>query len=345
MLQLKNETPFAAAINLFPDPEGIDTLYVTLKATFAIEDGQPAVAEEQVPVQLADEYWGEPGESSLKYASEAHLCKLSTDVVLVGFAQAPEARRVNQLDVLLRVGPVRKQVRVFGDREWTGRLLGRSITAPEPFAKLPLVWERAFGGVHEADPQKGKIFAEGCNPVGRAFRGTRSRGEMAGTLLPNLEDPAALLSSPGDKQDPACFAFVAPSWQPRVSFVGTYDQAWEQRRAPYLPLDFDSRFFNCAPAGLVCPGYLVGAEPVELTGVSPVGPLLFHLPVCKARLAIRLAGCSESPPLRLETVLFEPEESRFAMLWRAALPCDKQALKVESIDLALERLDLGGGAS
>ena len=50
MLQLKNETPFAAAINLFPDPEGIDTLYVTLKATFAIEDGQPAVAEEQVPV-------------------------------------------------------------------------------------------------------------------------------------------------------------------------------------------------------------------------------------------------------------------------------------------------------
>ena len=133
---------------------------------------------------------------------------------------------MNQLDVLLRVGPVRKQVRVFGDREWTGRLLGRSITAPEPFAKLPLVWERAFGGVHEADPREGQDLRRGVQPGGSGLpghaqpwgNGRHAATRTSRTLLPSsraLETSRTPLASrsshpPGNHGSPSS----APTTRP-----------------------------------------------------------------------------------------------------------------------------------
>jgi hypothetical protein len=346
VLQLENKTPFAAAINLFQDAKGLDTLYVTLKATFSIAESEPLVAEEQVSVQQGDEYWGEPGESSIKYASEAHLTKPSTDVVLVGSARVPDGQSVQRLDTLVSVGPVKKQVTVFGDRVWTGRSLGGyEFTDPEPFESMPLTWERAYGGKHVPDPEKDTFLAEWRNPVGCGFKGKRGRGDMTGQPVPNLEDPSKRLSKPGGKQTPSCFAYVAPGWQQRAQYAGTYDAAWQKNRAPYLPDDFDPRFFNCAPEGLICPTYLQGGEPVDLVGVSPLGPLHFLLPVCETTATIHVAGRTESPPLLLETVLLEPDESRFSMQWRAAMQCDKEALRVERVELDVAQLELAGGVA
>ena len=71
---------------------------------------------------------------------------------------------------------------------------------------------------------------------------------------------------------------ICAHWMPRRQYAGTYDARWEQSRAPYLPADFDPRFFQVAPADQVVPGYLTGGEPVELFGVSPWGPVRFTLP-------------------------------------------------------------------
>ena len=97
MLQLEDKTPFVSALSLLQDVLGIDTLYVAVKATFSLGD-QLAVAEEQLPLRMADEFWGEPGESSLKYASDIHLAKPCTDVALVGRAHAPGKQPVEELD-------------------------------------------------------------------------------------------------------------------------------------------------------------------------------------------------------------------------------------------------------
>ena len=53
MLQLKNQSPLAPAISLLPNKDGIDTLYVVVRATFELE---PALklAEKQLPPVLAD---------------------------------------------------------------------------------------------------------------------------------------------------------------------------------------------------------------------------------------------------------------------------------------------------
>ncbi len=329
MLQVDNQTPFVTNLLVLPDERGIDTLYPMLKATLTLPDLQ--LAEEQVAVVQGDDYWGEPGESSLKCANEAHLTKPSTDVVLVGSAWSPSGRSVETLDVELRVGPVEKCVRVVGDRVWKHGVLNVVPSKPKPFVSMPLVWERAFGGIHRIDPDKPKIKGIPENPVGAGFRGRRSIKEIAEVDIPNLEDPKRPFAKHGDKSRPAGFGWIAPSWSPRTEYVGTYDEAWQKTRAPFLPDDFDPRFFQAASPDLITPSYLVGGEPVRVIGAHREGPLEFRLPELRPEVAVRVAGREEQPALHLETVQLEPDDDRITLTWRAQLSCDKSVLKVEVV--------------
>ena len=83
MLQLKNNTPFSAAIALFPNEQGIETLYTIVKASFRIGQ-QWTLMDEQAPPQQEDIFWGEPGESSLRLPSDYHPGKAATDVIMIG---------------------------------------------------------------------------------------------------------------------------------------------------------------------------------------------------------------------------------------------------------------------
>ncbi len=344
MLQLKNKTPFQASIAVFPNEQGVDTLYVIVKGTFSL--GQTVqLAEKQRAVVLADDYWGEPGTSSVKYASEAHLSKPSTDVVVIGEACAPGQRPVTQLDVSIAVADRKKTIRVFGDRVWEKGLFGMKMSDPAPFETMPLVYERAFGGIHLVDPDKNEVVFEPRNPVGRGFAGKRKNTELDGMKLPNLEDPTSLITKPTQTPAPAGCGFVSPAWEPRKSHAGTYDDVWQKTRAPYLPDDFSSPYFNAAHPDLICRRYLRGGEPVDVTNMSPRGPLQFRLPTCQIEAAVRVAGNSASPPCHLETVLIEPGAGVLCLTWRAELPCDKKVLKVEQVELAVHGLDSIGKAA
>lgn len=334
MLQLKKNIPFEAGITVFPDQQGVDSLIVSIKATFLL-NGKVDIAAEQSPLIYADEYWGEPGQSSLKLASEMHLLKPATDIVLLGHAQAPNRRSVHQLNVTLMVGNLKKIVRIFGDRQW----MSSRPTAPMPFETMPLIYERAFGGLHQIDDE---VLFEPRNPVGKGFAGKRKNAELEKLPLPNIEDPHHLLSSPGDRPAPAGFGYIAPSWAPRKLYAGTYDEKWQKHRAPYLPDDFNPRFFNAAHPELVYPVFLQGGEPVQVVNASPYGPLGFTLPVCRMEAVVNIAGKKEKPPLNLETLLIEPDQLRFSMLWRGIVTCDKKALEIEQIDIDLKQLDFIG---
>ena len=334
MLQLDNETPFETHLSVMPDATGVDTLFVVLKATFAL-GRQLEIAEEQEPVVVADACKGEPGASSLEVAGEVHLARPGTDVVLTGEAVAPGGRPVDRLDVTVVVAGQGKAVRVFGDRQWYSGAMGIQPGSPRPFARMPLVYERAFGGAME-----GSVAFEARNPVGVGVWADRPASEAVGRPVPNLEDPRRLLQAPGDRPPPACFGPVAPSWQPRAGFAGTYDQQWQRTRAPLLPVDFDARFFNVAPPELTFPGHLQGGEPVQVSGVSPDGLLSFHLPVCRLVATVALGRDLQRPPLSLEKVHIQPGEGRLCLLWRAALPCDKQAMKVRAVHVGLQELSM-----
>src|SRR6185503_5660973 len=208
----QNLTPFAAEALLLLDEEGAQVITLIAKATYAIKGSGLALASEQAPLVKAPIHHGEPGASSLKYESEASYTKTATDVVLLGHAQ-PEQGRAPSVDVTLEVGPIRKQVRVFGERTWKRTLGTPTISAPRPFERMPLVYERAFGGRDLP-----------LNPVGVGYAPPDREPEAL--LVPNLEDPAELLQQPTDRPAPRGFGYLCPDWAPRRQHAGTFDEAW-----------------------------------------------------------------------------------------------------------------------
>lgn len=328
MLQVKNSTPFKASIALLPDAHGVDTAYVIVKGTFTIGE-RLTVADEQLPVALADEYHDDPQSSSIRIPSDVCLMKPGTDVVVLGSAWAPAGTPSWRTDVSVSVGPLFKTVRVFGDRVWTSTAAGASIAWVAPFVRLPLVWERAFGG---SRPTAAGPVSDPRNPAGKGLLAKAGGELLEGAVLPNVEDPSQLIGGPADAPPPAGFAPIAPSWEPRRSLAGTYDERWQRDRAPYLPRDFDLRFFHLAASGLVANGYLEGGEPVELLGLTPAGTSRFVLPRLAIDVRYRFDAGTDVRRAVLDTVIIEPDASRLALVWRTALACDKRTLKLREVD-------------
>ena len=136
--------------------------------------------------------------------------------------------------------------------------------------------------------------------------------------LPNFEDANDPYREFGDTPAPVGFGFIQASWQPRASFAGTYDSAWEDQRKPLLPLDFDRRFFNSASPGLIAPGYLRGDEDVVIIGASPDGRVAFRLPALDPpEIVIHLRGGSrETRRGALDTVVIDMDARTLTLLWR-----------------------------
>ena len=331
MLQLSNSTPFKATFAKLCNASGVDTLYVVVTATFRLMP-QLELAERQLVPLVSDAYHGEPGASSLRHAGELHLGKPGTDVVLVGHARTPGGKRTTALQVGVRVGSYERLLQVFGDRTWRGV----EASKPAPFVEMPLVYERAFGGcIREQDSV---VESDERNPVGVGLAIARGRAAF-GDPLPNIEDPRQLLLD-GGLPAPAGLGCIAPAWLPRRRFAGTYDARWQRTRAPYLPEDFDARFFHCASEGLSFGTGLSGGEPLVLLGVSERGPIFSAVPSCALEAAFAVRRELHAVPMRLQTVLLEPDENRMRLTFHAQFVCDKLALEVERIELSLHSLDL-----
>jgi hypothetical protein len=332
MWEVDNQTEFAADRGWVRDRDGTEIWLVAVKATFDIlPDGTTQVSEEQPDVLRTPVHHGEPGRSSLRYESDLVLRKSTTDVTLCGHAHAPGGQPVNALDVGLRVGNLKKVLRVSGDRTWGG--LGP--TSPEPFTTMPLVYERAFGGVDPASSHPERDW-EWRNPVGTGFACSRSGASKV--RLPNVEYPDQLMRSWDERPAPAGFGPLASHWQPRASFAGTYDDAWMQERQPLLPRDFDERFFHCAPQDQQSPGPMRGGEPVVLLNVSPHGALRFLLPKISLGFETRFRGTEAQIHRyrRLHGVILEPDFPRVSLVWLSALPCHHLVHKLQRTIVTLK---------
>jgi len=235
------------------------------------------------------------------------------------------------MDVSLTAGSIRKTVRIFGDRVWERSGVVHSISRAQPFETMPLVWERAYGGM---DRKGTELRAEVRNPVGAGYRAKDGDNALDGLRLPNLEDPAEIITDWKQYPAPACFAPICAHWEPRQSYAGTYDARWQEQRAPYLPEDFDPRFFQLAPPGLIAPEYLRAGQWIEAQGVTPSGGLRLQLPPVRIETTYVVDGSPKSVPANLDTIVLEPDHGRLLLVWRAALRCDKKALRVNEVRAA-----------
>jgi hypothetical protein len=325
MWQVDNRTPFAVERGWVRDRDGAEIWLVAAKCTFDIKpDGSTEVAAAQPPVLRAPEYYGEPGRSSLKYEADLVLTKRTTDVIVVGQAYAPGGRPVTELEVGFRVGPIQKLLRVFGDRRWSTF----GCSSPEPFVTMPIVYERAFGGVDQRSDHPERDW-EWRNPLGTGFAITRDNA--TGVALPNIEYPNELVSSWKDRPRPAGFGALGCHWQPRAGFAGTYDEQWLRDRQPLLPVDFDDRFFQYAPPDQQPSAFLRGGEPVVIVGLTAAGDLRFLLPRVELRFVTRFYDGTRQVhgDPALHSVILEPDYPRVSVVWHSALPCHFKVQKLE----------------
>lgn len=333
---IQNHTPFAFEPIFLADEDGQPLFTPLIKATYVYQDGMELnLSEEQVPVNFSGELHGDPETSSYKYEPECSFIKPATDIVLIGHAHAPNSK-TTELDVGLRVGPVQKIVHVIGDRYLTNYKGAVSISTPMPFEKIPLTYERAYGGWDRRNADPAKHSFNPYNPVGTGF-GFQEPEMNSPVRLPNLDDPKPPFKGLGRKIPAAGFGFISPNWQPRLSFAGTYDKKWDESRKPLLPMDFDRKFFNAASPGLIAPGYLRGDEAVTITNATPNGRISFNLPgitppTCTVELRDRKKMILQT---QLDTVIINTDENLVFLLWRAHMvvkngPHDILAIEIDT---------------
>lgn len=296
------------------DRHGDEILVVAVTARFAlplpgrIHHGELEPHEQQAPPPFADVHWGDPASSSLRYEGLSAYTRPATDIYLNGSAWARAGRPVEQMDVEVRVGPCQARARVIGDRVWVRTFGSLRSSPPVAFERMPLVWERAFGG---GSVDAGPRGFEARNPIGVGLY--RSLEQAADAPLPNIEDPKGLVNELWSRPDPVGFGAVARHWQPRVEFAGSYDQRWTRTRAPLWPDDFDERFFVAAAPGLSVRPHLQGGESVMLAGLHPDGGFGFRLPSVRLVCKSVFFGRVERHTMRLDSVWIEPEPDEMSL--------------------------------
>ena len=65
------------------------------------------------------------------------------------------------------------------------------------------------------------------------------------------------------------------------------------------------------------------------------GPIDFTVPTVRPQIEVVVAGSSAAPRAELETLWIESDENRACLTWRANLPVDRKALRVQTITIHL----------
>lgn len=322
-MRLINHSPFAASFVPAWSRQGEELLVVIVKCAYVFEpDGRLATARDQQPVVPVDEFAKEQPLKMLRPA-DFNPGKPGTDVLLLGSAWAPRGEPLTSMPLSLAVGRLSVSARVTGERcsEWS--LLGWRLTEPSPFLRLPLSWEVAFGGVDPEHPDKA-FWPE--NPVGRGFRVGRPSSHEP-VPAPCLEWADSPYRGIARTTRTLGLGPVHPAWAPRNQYAGTYDSAWREERAPFVPTDFDSRFHHLAPPYLRTAQPLQGGEVVAWAGFNPGLPASFHLPRASHQVVFR-RQVQESC---LDAVWLLPDDKTLVMTWRTVLPRRGGALMEVSV--------------
>lgn len=323
MLSVENRTSYATERTAVIDKTGAVVWVVVVKATYDIApDGTVSLAGEQIPPKMAPEYSGEDGQSSLAYETDLVVPKKATDILINGFAHAPGGRPSEEFNAGFELAGLRKMVTVRGDRRYDMSMAG-VVRAGKmtPVVRVPLRYERAYGGYDDKDPNPAKQRMDPRNPVGT---GVAVRpANLVGLPVANFEYPGKDPAVTG----PAGFGPIACHWEPRIGYAGIYDAAWVSQRKPLLPEDFDERYHQCAPTDQQLPGLLPKDARITLINLSARGNISVLLPRVFLRFTTFFTEAARQRRVDhrgvLNTILVDPEENCLIMVWSSKLECGR----------------------
>jgi uncharacterized protein YjbI with pentapeptide repeats len=240
--------------------------------------------------------------------------KDNAEMLVHGSFFSPGGTPVQGGHVSASLGPIRKNLLVFGDRRWIKGLgIAVSITRPEPFTEMPVDYAHAYGG---EDFKK--------NPIGKGFGSITTETGQSIHPLPNIEYPDQLIGSPGDHPEPAAYPRIDVMWPQRQILAGTYDKKYIRERLPGLPDDIKWSYFNDAAPDQRIEGYFQGTESYEIINMHPTLRLLRgKLPGIHGRCFVThvLQGQPVFKEIRtkLDTVWFFPSDNLGLLIHRGTL--------------------------
>lgn len=266
---------------------------VVAKMTFPWSPGGVLTPGAPDPILRGERHHGDSPGRSIRAASD--LCPFLelADVVFVGSAHAPRGQ--DALMVKVRLAIVRgswfvldKGILVYGDQGAQG---------PKPFKKMPIVFERSFGGAGNLD-----------NPLGVA--------------TPNI-----LYEDPGHERAAAALAPLSWYWPARKRGLKAFSRAILDSTIPELPEDVDIECFQAAPEDQRIP-FLRGEELIMLNGVHPDHTeIMMRLPALRGLArAYTGEGVGATVALHADTLLIDGDAERCSITCRGNFSVADEAM-------------------
>lgn len=338
-MDLVNQTPLPAKLQVAPVEGERRAGALVVKATFRVASGLAELElNDPLPI-LAQDTPTELGILPNDMMVPGPTGELEVVVLAAAYSTPGDRTRAS---VDLSIGDLSRSLEVFGDRRWIGEGDEAGISDPTPFERMPLGWDRAYGGTADVrvDASARVPVTQPLNPLGRGIDHERWRGvledgglrepgltdERTPRLLPNVEHPDHLIRAWSD--DPLPY-----SWAPLPVDIGllTYlrvTASSEQRNTPRaLQRSHPDLTVTPPEAGTV----------ISLRGCSPDGqPFTFGMPgagvVADSMVEGRIGALHLAPQL----LVILPEESRFTLTYRGyfTMPFvdgDERSLRLRSL--------------
>jgi hypothetical protein len=328
-MRIWNQMGYPHQFTMGMDNAGHEWVVVVAKGTFdfpAEPGGLVRKSAEQVPLVMADTQTGVAGYSATLWETDFAFRKPRCDVIANGCAYAPGGRPAERVPVGIKVGNWSKLFEVVGHREW--RSIGPVFTAtsPQPFLKLPISYDVAWGGVDRLDPEDKLPASYKYNPVGTGWSRTRNQRLIPGLRLPNTQAVDEDIRSPFGDYKPMSFGPMGRGWPGRIEYGGSYDDNWTKNIFPFLPPDFDERYFQMAPPDQQIDNPR-GGEEVVLVNLALEGRVSFRLPSTALPMTL-FKGRQKAYEADIfpDTVLLDPERRRFSLVWRLSQRIHKTIL-------------------
>jgi hypothetical protein len=365
-MEFTNTTPVPAKLLVAAPPGTASRIgIIVAKATFNFDQLGQIEIDTQAPLPLLDKDQETP--LGILPSDSAARRGPRFEVILLGNAYPPR-RPASTTKVSLAVGQERRELMVFGDRFWTGSPPNRcAVTNPASFDKMPLVYERAFGGTVPVNIDQDTLvdIREPINPRGKGFdAGPQASGlchslrapkgfpvlPRAPRALPNIEDPRNLISRWEDKPDPAGwgatpmdtaiahFRFVR-SESAKVMEAqkkGGYTAEKYKAEAAAQGKDDPDRWLYRAHPDWIIQRPVAGAIVAMENLLPEVRQIQFALPQLRIVADYTLSGRAGKRDLMPQLLVLLPEEKRFCLVYRAPFTFDPAQAEERAFRLRIE---------